>query len=323
MYAVDAFIPGDVSRTLVTGAISPLDNGRYAVSFIPRIAGRYTIAVMLVTTPEVQTIATTFGAAVGRAGSFKLQYNGVSTLPIAWDASGPALLTALSALPDLASVGLAVTATPGAAPTNGGTTYSITFTAGSGLFLPIVVDPAFATTLLPAVVGTTVVSTRTTTGVRKHIKTVGRKAPLRREVQRVVVDIGTGTGAAATPSFALTYGGFTTSSLPFAATSTQVDTALEALDTIGDVVVSGPASTATSKTWMVTFTPALVSDDQTVAFSYNFGNLPTMSIAATSAIAVGGDGCTSHAALCFFSPHSSLRVHNSHFGSWSHTPCLV
>ncbi len=215
---MDVFIPGDVSRTLVTGAVVPLDNGRYNVSFVPRISGRYTVAVMLVTVPEVQTVTTAFGSAIGRGGTFTLTYNGVATLPIAWDASGPALLAALTALPDLANVGLVVAAAPGAASTNGGSVYTITFTAGSGLFLPITVDPTFATTLLPVVVGTTVSATRPTPGVRKHIKTVGRKAPLRREVQRVVIDVGTGPA----PTFTLSYGGFTTSSLAITAPSSTV-----------------------------------------------------------------------------------------------------
>jgi hypothetical protein len=276
VYAVDAFIPGVVSRTLSSGIVTPMDNGRYGVSFVPKYAGTYTIAVMLVTTPEVQTVSSSFGSVVGRGGSFVLTYDAVDTVPIAWDAQSAAVQAALVALPGLANAGLSVHAVPGGASANGGTVYTITFTAGTGLFGSITVHPSFASTLLPVGAGTGVTAAVTTPGVRKHIKTT--KSPLRLEVQRILLDRGTGSGVQATPSFTLSYGGFTTAPLARASLGSDIKDALELLDSVGIVSVSPFSDSGTTRTWLVTFSPASGADNA-VTFAFNFGDLPLMTLA--------------------------------------------
>jgi hypothetical protein len=113
-------------------------------------------------------------------------------------------------------------------------------------------------------------------------------------------------GGSGLTSFTLTFGGQTTASLAAAATAAQVQSALEALSTVGagNVVVTGNASGP----YTVTFQGALAGTDVAAMTATPTGGTGTVTIATATAGGTEGTGGLDVAAGLLF---SSVKVPNT------------
>ena len=162
---------------------------------------------------------------------------------LAWDASADAMKTALLALPSVDDVIVTRIHKHEASPF----VYAITFSKFVGDMPPLVANYASLTGTTP-----TVQVVETAKGISAHIDT--HRRPIRNEVQQVrLVELST---PASLPSgtFQLQFRGHTTVPLAVTATPTQVKTALEDLEVVGQVAVTA-SSDASAYYFNVEFIP--------------------------------------------------------------------
>ena len=268
----EAFLPS--STAAHNGTVTSVGEGQYAVSFIPTRTGDYTLAVALLTQPEVQTVTLTFppgSTNADRAGSFILSYAGDTTAPLPWDSSAASVTTALTPLPSMPlnlTVVRSALATPGAAD---GYAWAVTFASAPGIFLRLVAAPS-ASGLLPT--GTAVSSVVTQPVVRSHVKTA--KAPLRFERQAITV-------AAVDPlsnisgTFLLEFNRVVTSPIPWDASAAAVSAALSGIPSAGNVTATRQVDpSGTGWTWIVTFVAQWPPINGAISSTRALGNLPLL-----------------------------------------------
>jgi hypothetical protein len=239
------------------------------VNYTPKVSGSHTVAVLMATKLEVQTVLTAFSSAGGRGGTFTLAYGANVTDPLAWDTPAAEMNLALERLGNTGSLLVART------PVGHGYSYAVTFTSKVGDALPLVTAGG---SLIGA--GATVTVTETVKGTRAHIKTgstsvhTGAPGPLLSEVQVVKVAFGSATGRGGT--FMLTFNRFVTAPLAWSATAADVKSALEALSVVGPVTVTRSAAVNNGYEWTITF--SAVDAQGSVIFTQNIGNLPNLGI---------------------------------------------
>lgn len=113
-------------------------------------------------------------------------------------------------------------------------------------------------------------------------------------------------GGSGLTSFTVTFGGQTTAAIPAAATAAQVQSALEALSTIGagNVVVTGNAGGP----WTITFVGALAGVDQAQVTTTPTGGTGTVTPSTTTAGGTEGSGGLE---VCAGHLYSSVKVPNT------------
>lgn len=173
---------------------------------------------------EVQTVSLT-----ANGGTVTWSFNGQTTSALAWNASAATVQAALQGLSSVGSGNATVALT--------GTTYTVTF-AGSLANQAQNFITADSSSLTYGGVGSAAVSRITGGGVGVN------------EVQQIVV-------TAASGSFTISFGGQTTSALPWNAAAASMQAALEALSSIGAGNIA--VAVTASGTYQLTFQGALAA----------------------------------------------------------------
>lgn len=221
--------------------------------------GRITLTYVLPSggTNEVQRITI---AGTPTQGTFTLTYSGQTTANIAYNATAANVVTALEALSNIGAGN--VTGANGPLP---GTAVNITFTG------------TLAATNVAAM-------TANAAGLLTSFSTTTPGSAGVNEVQQLSTSPSPTSG-----TFTLTYGANTTTAIAFNATAATIDTALEALASIGAGNVDctgGPISTTPV---LVTFTGTLAATNASLISSVSslLGAVPTLTAATTTAGVAG------------------------------------
>jgi hypothetical protein len=244
--------------------------GQYNVSYLPTRSGVYTVAVMLGTKLEVQNITADISA---RTGYFILQFGSceigtvcMQTKRLAWSTDGAGMQDALQVLPGIGEISVLHTKTSDRKLA----AWVVSFNTACDI------DPIVSITggTLPVVITQSVagacsmVSAESTTIPFPYVNTI-----LINEVQDVTVV------CSSTCTFTLSFRGYITTSLSFGASAATVIAALEAISTVGTVLVVKTLPSANTVTYRVTFTPTMGS---TLAHIENYGDLPAIKISSSS-----------------------------------------
>lgn len=264
-FLVVAFAPDEDPADVppVYGAVAPLGDGSYNVSYTPTHADTYVLAVLMSTAVETQTFSFVFDSDAEASGSFTLQTaDGVhETAAISYDATADMVASALSAVDGIGSVEVSREVTSvasGAASWS----YTVSFVSVVGDVEQLTVGYGDLQGLSEAPYATTVLE-----GEAAHIKT--DDTSLLPEIQVVTV-----TSLATDDTFALSFKGHTTAALASDALAQDVEDALEGLSTVGGVSVSRQAGGANSDyEYTVEFEPWAAHD---LEHYLNYGDMPSI-----------------------------------------------
>jgi hypothetical protein len=285
IYKIVAFIADrdfDDDFIAVDGSVSYSGNkdfgGTYDVEFTPVISGEYTISVMLGEVLEVQNISTGWTSLADRSGYFTLSYGvctDINPCPVtkrlAWDATGEDVEQALE---ELAGVG----------------DVSVTFSQTTDLM-----NSAWLVTFNAACDMNTIFVHEGNVPIQIDVIEEGECSVIKaaeedsimtypfvnmalvREEQQLVVDA-TSCGGGVSCTFAMSFRGHVTDALAWDATTDEVQSALEALTTVGSVVVTKNENALVS-TFEVVFHPDAGS---TLSHIQNIGDLPNIVMTSDS-----------------------------------------
>ncbi|KAJ0394096.1 hypothetical protein P43SY_010109 [Pythium insidiosum] len=256
---------------LVKGNVSYVGNGRYNVTYEPVKSGLHTVSIVVQTTAELHQVSTTFGQLRDRGGTFALRFRGATTDPLAWNAGADDVQQALLALPSLqgpSGTAPTLTVTRQANVATSGFDYWVSYDAlPSGVELELL---GVVNNLYGANGRATITAQVVTRQQAQHIKTSANLGtPIVNEVQ--VVRISTSGTALTGGTFVLGFDGLATTPIAWNADAATLQSALEALPSIGagGVQVSKPAAPLDalgSNEWTVSFVGAASAGTPQVEF---------------------------------------------------------
>ncbi len=261
MFLAVAFPPDEDPAEVppVYGAVTPLGDGSYNVSYAPTHADTYVLVVLMSTVVETQMFSFVFDSYAEASGSFTLQTaDGVhETAAISYDSTADMVASALSAVEGIGSVEVSreVTSVPNGAAS---WSYTVSFVSVVGDVEQLTVDSGDLQGLSENPSATTVLE-----GEAAHIKT--DDTSLLPEIQVVTV---TTSG-----TFALSFKGHTTAELASDASAQDVEDALEDLSTVGGVSVSRQAGGESDYEYTVEFEPWAAHD---LEHYLNYGDMPSI-----------------------------------------------
>ncbi|GLE03448.1 hypothetical protein PINS_up012350 [Pythium insidiosum] len=290
---------------LVRGNVSYASNGRYNVTYRPVKSGTHTVSIVVQTTVEMHQVSTAFGQLRDRGGTFALRFQGATTDALAWNAEAADVQQALLSLPSLQG-----SATTGITPRISVTRQTNVATSGFDYWISYDALPSDVELSLLGVVNNlygangraTITAQVVTRQQLQHIKTSSNLGtPIVNEVQ--VVRVSTTGTALSGGTFSLGFDGLVTTPIAWNANDAALQSALEALPSIGTggVIVSKPAAPLDafgSNEWTVTFVGAAsVGAPQVEFWSSNrftrnrvttnerlVGDLPALEVVSSSVV---------------------------------------
>ena len=247
----------DGSFPVRQGTIHRGDEGFFTVEYIPQTSGFHTIAVVQAVSFKRQIITTGYNSK-SRGGSFTIKLGTLSTLPISWDADKVALKNAL----EFSMGGISLFDVQKQTHGLFNFKYIITFESLLGDLPNFVVDTS---NLIGNADEWDVASL--TDGKFSHIKIVGEPKYEVQSINLQFVDQSVLVGA----TFSLIFMGKRTDPIPWDADDIELKQKLEALSTVGDILVSVDVDKiANRRSWRVTFNPYEGKSPNSLI---NFGNL--------------------------------------------------
>ena len=246
------------SVPVMKGHVQRESGGYYSVSYTPTISGEHTIAVVQAVQTEQQIITTRYNTKA-RGGSFSIKLGNLSTPPIPWDADGKTIKNILDSSMRTVSSFHVDKQQEGLFNFK----YVITFETLLGEAPDFVLD----TLNLIGNVNVWDVS-MTMQGEFKHIKLSDQPTHEVQSINLQVLDDSSTTGA----TFELTFKGQHTEPITWDADEYDLQQQLEALSTVGDIMVTLNVDGSTNeRTWLVTFDPHEGKSSNSLS---NFGDLP-------------------------------------------------
>lgn len=280
-YRVRAFIAQEAFGRVdayADGVVAYAGEGSYGVTYRPIMSGAYTVAIMLADALEVQNVTATWASLASRGGYFVLSYGPcplaapcATTSRLSHDTSASALKLALELLPGVGVVDVQYTL----ASDHLSAAWLVTFRSACDMLSLTVVDTSIASLNIAS----------PTQGVCSHVSaTLNGTLPfpfvnslLVQEVQGLSVNASS-CASLSSCSFAMTFRGFTSASLPYTATPAQVKAALEGLASVGTVDV-----TATYAGLLSTFTIAFrPTSGYSLAHIEMYGDLPSLLLSSST-----------------------------------------
>ena len=249
-FRVHAFLPQvdyDTPYSAVEGSTvvsMGTGDGTYNASFTPILSGQYTVAVLLATQQEVQNITADVST---RSGSFVLQYGAcrlgqpapgcVTTNRLAWNVDDVGMAAALSALPGIGQVNVTYTRTTDYRTA----AWAVTFLDACDKEPLMVVE----STVSALTVTTTSSGNCAMVGANPSDTAARQGYPYTNpiivgEKQLLASTCNETPNPGCTTTW--TFRGQTTASLPFNAAPGAVQAALQALDSVGSVIVNSTSS---------------------------------------------------------------------------------
>lgn len=281
IYRVHVFLahqPFGSSVASIDGVVSYSGNGTYTVDYTPTEIGVFTVTPLLAVQLEVQNLTAFWPMSSVRAGYFRLTYGicgsnggGACTYSqkLSYDSSADAVQSVISSLPGVGPVQVSYAVSTDYLSA----AWTVTFLSACDMLPLTIYESSFNITAATVQQGTCS-HISTTSNVSLPFPYVN--SILVNEVQLVSLNT-TACNGAPSCSFSLNYRGYTTPSILTSASASQVQAALESLDSVGTVNVSS-STLGGIVSYSITFEPTA---GYTIAHIESFGALPLVQLSSS------------------------------------------